>query len=71
MTTNYEIIIFWWREDQAFVAEVPDLDGCFAHGKSRREALENAEEAIQLWLDTAQEFGDPVLEPKGEKLKYA
>ena len=68
---KYEIIIYWSREDQAFVAEVPELPGCMAHGNTQQEALTNANEAIQLWIDTAQEFGDPIPEPKGQRLIFA
>ncbi len=68
---KYEIIIYWSKEDDAFVAEVPEFQGCMAHGKSTEEALRNANEAIQLWIDTAKEFGDPVPEPKGERLIFA
>ena len=68
---KYEIIIYWSREDEAFVAEIPQLPGCIAHGTSSEEALKNANEAIKLWIDTAKEFGDPVPEPKGERLLFA
>lgn len=68
---RYEIIIYWSREDQVFVAEVPELSGCMAHGNTQQEALANANEAIQLWIDTAQEFGDPVPEPKEQRLIFA
>lgn len=67
MTHRYEIIIYWSHEDQAYVAEVPELPGCMAHGDTHKSALANAGEAIQLWIDTAQEFGDPVPEPKGRE----
>jgi predicted RNase H-like HicB family nuclease/predicted nucleotidyltransferase len=56
---RYEIIIYWSNEDNAFIAEVPELAGCMAHGNSYEEALANAKEAIHLWIDTAKEFGDP------------
>jgi len=69
--TRYEIIIFWSDEDEAFVADIPELPGCMAHGSSYEEALANAREAINLWLNTAREFGDPIPEPKGRKLQYA
>ena len=62
---KYEIIIYWSKEDEAFIAEVPELSGCMAHGESPEYALKNAKEAIQLWIDTAKEFGDPIPEPKG------
>ena len=68
---KYEIIIYWSNEDQVFVAEVPELPGCMAHGNSPESALANAKEAIQLWMDTAKEFGDPIPAPKGERLMLA
>ena len=71
MTHRYEIIIFWSDEDQAFVADVPELPGCMAHGSSHADALGNAHEAIALWLETAREHGDVIPEPKGRRLLYA
>ncbi|MBE0448876.1 MAG: type II toxin-antitoxin system HicB family antitoxin [Actinobacteria bacterium] len=68
---KYETIIYWSEEDQSFIADVPELPGCMAHGTSPDEALVNAQEAMQLWLDTAREFGDPIPEPKGRRLVYA
>lgn len=68
---KYEVIIYWSEEDEAYVAEVPELPGCAAHGPTQEEALASAQEAIRLWLDTAKEFGDPVPEPKGRRLIYA
>jgi len=68
---KYEIIIYWSNEDQAFVAEVPELPGCMAHGDTQELALAHANQAIQLWIDTAREFGDPIPEPKGERLMLA
>jgi predicted RNase H-like HicB family nuclease len=68
---RYEIIIYWSNEDQAFVSEIPELPGCLAHGDSYEEALANGKEAIQLWIDTANEFGDPVPAPKGQRLMLA
>jgi predicted RNase H-like HicB family nuclease len=68
---KYEVIIFWSAEDEAFVAEVPELPGCMAHGATQEEALANAKAAEDLWLDTAKEFGDPIPEPKGRRLVYA
>ena len=69
--TSDEIIIFWSEEDQAFVAEVPELPGCMAHGSIHEEALANIREAIDLWIQTAKEFGDPIPEPKGHRLVFA
>lgn len=53
---RYEAIIFWSVEDQSFVADVPDLPGCMAHGDTYELALENVKEAMQLWLDTDAEW---------------
>ncbi|HAM55241.1 MAG TPA: hypothetical protein DCQ64_07470 [Candidatus Rokubacteria bacterium] len=68
---KYEVIIYWSEEDQVFVAEVPELPGCAAHGPTQEAALTNAQEAIRLWLDTAKEFGDPIPVPKGRRLIFA
>jgi len=68
---KYEIIIFWSAEDEAFIADVPELPGCIAHGESTEDALRNVTEAMRLWLDTAREFGDPIPEPKGRRLLLA
>ena len=62
--TKYEIIIYWSAEDTAFIAEVPDLPGCRAHGPSRKSALASVQQAAELWIDTAKEFGDPIPEPR-------
>ena len=69
--SKYEVILYWSGEDGIFVAEVPELPGCMAHGSTPQEALSNAQEAIQLWIDTAKEFGDPVPEPKERRLMLA
>ncbi|MBI3195821.1 MAG: type II toxin-antitoxin system HicB family antitoxin [Ignavibacteriae bacterium] len=71
MNSKYEIILFWSNEDNVFVAEVPELPGCMAHGVTHEEALRNTKEAIQLWIDTAKEFGDHIPEPKGRRLVFA
>jgi len=68
---KYEVIIYWSEEDRVFVAEAPELPGCMAHGESQEAALSNAQDAIQLWIDTAKEFGDPVPQPKGRRLMLA
>lgn len=67
---RYEIILYWRKEDQAFIAEVPELPGCAADGSSYQEALTNAEVVIREWIETARELGRPVPEPRG-KLMYA
>ena len=71
MENRYEIIIFWSDEDRAFLADVPELPGCMAHGASHEEALQNAQEALQLWIETAEEDGRSVPQPKGRRLVYA
>ena len=68
---RYEIIIYWNAENGIFVAEIPELPGCMAHGDTQEEALANAKTAAQLWIDTAAEFGDPVPAPKGRRLVFA
>ena len=71
MDSKYEIIIFWSEEDDAFVADVPELPGCMAHGRSHSDALINAEEAMALWIETAQEMGLEIPQPKGRRLAFA
>jgi predicted RNase H-like HicB family nuclease len=67
---NYEIIVYWSTEDNAFVAEVPELAGCMADGQTYVEAIKNAEIAIAEWLETAQLMGRSVPAARG-KLAYA
>ncbi len=62
---RYEVIIYWSEEDQAFIAEVPELPGCAADGATYKEAISNVEVIIQEWIDTAKELGRPIPEPKG------
>ena len=66
--TKYEIILYWSNEDEAFIAEVPELAGCSADGATRQEALANVETVIDEWLETARELGRPIPEPKGRLL---
>jgi len=61
---KYETIIYWSDEDQAFLAEVPELPGCNAHGDSPADALANVMQAMELWIATAEEFGNSVPQPK-------
>ena len=67
---RYEVIIYWSDEDEAFVAEVPELPGCMADGATYQEALANVEVVIQEWIETARELGHPIPKPKG-RLMYA
>ena len=68
---KYEIILYWSEEDHVFVAEVPELPGCVAHGDTQESALSNVQDAGQLWIETALEFGETVPEPKGRRLMLA
>jgi predicted RNase H-like HicB family nuclease len=68
--TRYEIIIYWSDEDTAFIAEVPELSGCMADGASYDEVMENIQQAMKEWIETAKELDRPIPEPKG-RLKYA
>jgi predicted RNase H-like HicB family nuclease len=67
---RYEVIICWSDEDQAFIADVPELPGCSADGASYQEAVANVETVIQEWIETAQELGRSIPAPKG-RLMYA
>ena len=62
---RYEVIIYWSKEDDAFIAEAPELPGCAADGATYQEALANIEVIIQEWIDTAKELGRTIPEPKG------
>ena len=68
--TKYEVIIYWSEEDQAFIAEVPELAWCAADGATYQEALANVEVIIQEWIETARELGRPIPQPKG-RLAFA
>ncbi len=67
---HYAIIISWSEEDQAFLAEVPDLPGCIADGATQAEALANAGTIINEWLETARELNRPIPAPS-PRLRYA
>jgi len=67
---KYEIIIYWSEEDQAYIAEAPELPGCAADGSTYKQAVANVEVTIQEWIETAKELGRPIPEPKG-RLMYA
>ena len=67
---KYEIIIYWSKEDEAYIAEVPELLGCMADGETYKDALLNAEQIIQEWIETAELLGREIPQPKG-RLAYA
>jgi predicted RNase H-like HicB family nuclease len=62
---RYEMIIYWSEEDEAFIVDVPELPGCMADGATYQEALAAAEVIVQEWLETAQELGRSIPEPRG------
>jgi predicted RNase H-like HicB family nuclease len=62
---KYEVIIYWSEEDQAFIAEVPELPGCMADGITSQEALANVEVIAREWIETARELGRKIPEPRG------
>lgn len=67
---RYEIIIYWSKDDGAYIAEVPELTGCMADGETYQEALINVEEVVNEWMETAKLMGRKIPEPKG-RLIYA
>jgi len=70
MSIKYELIIYWSDEDGSFVVEVPELPGCMADGETYEQALANAQQVIEEWIETAGELGRPIPEPRG-RLLYA
>ena len=70
MNHKYEIIIYWSESDQSFIAEVPELAGCKADGKTYQESISNVQVIIDEWIETAKSIGRTIPAPKG-KLMYA
>jgi predicted RNase H-like HicB family nuclease len=70
MSIKYELIVYWSDVDDAFIVEVPELPGCMADGETYEQAVANARQVIEEWIETARELGRPVPEPKG-RLMYA
>lgn len=68
---RFEIIIFWSDDDQAFVADVPELPGCMAHGDTRERALAEVKQAMALWIEAAQATGRAVPQARGSRLLFA
>ncbi len=67
---KYEVIIYWSPEDEAFIAEVPELPGCMADGATYRGALRAVERVAREWIQTARELDRPIPVPRG-RLHYA
>lgn len=70
MENKYEIILYWSKDDNAIIAEVPELAGCMADGENYAEALTNVNIVIEQWIETARSLGREIPSPKG-KLMYA
>ena len=68
---KYETTIYWSSSDECFIAEIPELPGCMAHGDSSEMALRNLQEAAQLWIETAKECGEVIPEPRDHRLLQA
>jgi predicted RNase H-like HicB family nuclease len=68
--SRYEVIIYWSSEDESFIAEVPELPGCAADGSTHHEALTNVQQIIGEWIETAEEIGRAIPEPRG-RLMFA
>jgi predicted RNase H-like HicB family nuclease len=68
--SKYEVIIYWSNEDEAFIAEVPELPGCAADGATYAEVLANLEGIIDEWIETAQSIGRPIPTAQG-RLMFA
>jgi predicted RNase H-like HicB family nuclease len=66
---RYEIVLYWSKDDQAFIAEVPELPGCAADGATYQEALANAQVIIREWIETARALGRPVPKPRGKLMR--
>lgn len=70
MSIKYELIIYWSEDDDSFIVEIPELPGCMADGETYEQAVANAQQVIEEWIETAKKLGRPVPEPKG-RLMYA
>jgi predicted RNase H-like HicB family nuclease len=70
MSLKYEVIIYWSAEDEAFIAEAPELPGCMADGATHADALRNLEVVMVEWIETARDLGRPIPEPRG-RLMFA
>lgn len=70
MSIKYELIIYWSEQDQFFIVDVPELPGCMADGQTYEEAVANAQQVIEQWIETARSLDRTIPDPKG-RLKYA
>jgi len=68
---HYHVNVFWSKDDGCWIADVPDLRPCSAHGDTPTEAIAEAEIAISLWVETAKERGMTIPEPRYRPAIYA
>jgi predicted RNase H-like HicB family nuclease len=66
MNARYELIVYWSKEDDCFLVEVPELPGCMADGKTYGDAVKSAEAIVDEWIETARTLGRPIPEPRGK-----
>ncbi|MBB4860414.1 putative RNase H-like HicB family nuclease [Novosphingobium chloroacetimidivorans] len=71
MSHHYHINVFWAADDGCWIADVPDLKPCSAHGDTAAEAVAEAEVAVALWLEIAAERGLPIPEARYRPAIYA
>lgn len=64
MIDYYDILIYWSEADEAYIAEMPELPGCMADGRTPHEALANLRQIALEWVETARSLGRPIPEPK-------
>lgn len=70
MAHKYEIIMYWSEEDEAFLAEVPELPGCVVDGRTYQDALAEAQTVMDLWIESSKSFGREIPKPLGRRLAY-
>jgi predicted RNase H-like HicB family nuclease len=70
MENKYQIVLYWSKDDNAVIAEVPELPGCMADGKDYNAALKNVQVVINEWIETAKSLKRSIPTPKG-RLRYA
>jgi predicted RNase H-like HicB family nuclease len=71
MQPKYHINLFWSDEDKCWIADVPDLRPCSAHGDTREAAIASVQDAIEGWLETARVHNMPIPEPRYRPAIYA
>ena len=65
MSYHYTVIIQWSQEDNCFVVSLPEWgEFCHTHGDTYQEALENAQEVLEMLIESCLEDGEPLPEPK-------